>query len=133
VGTISIWHLFIVLAYLVLSIVPILAASPDIGLARKPYALRTISGFVAAVVISVISRAMDLGVGSNIIGSIVGAVLTVFLVLWSVHRVQDIGWSKWWCLFFLVPGVSLIVWLVLLFKPGAGGSDQTVPANRLGS
>lgn len=118
-GTFSIWHWAIVLAFFALYVVPVVAADPSKTMARKPYALRTLGFFIAIVVVNAIAG----GIGNEaaIIGLILGAPLAVFMVLWSVHRTRDIGWSKWWCLLFLIPFVGLIFWLVLLFKPGRKG------------
>jgi hypothetical protein len=37
----------------------------------------------------------------------------------AVGRFHDIGVSGWWSLLLLVPIINVIIWLYLLFKPGA--------------
>ena len=52
-------------------------------------------------------------------GFALGAVAAVLLTLWSVHRCQHLGWSRWCCLLFLVPLANLGLLLLLLIKPDA--------------
>jgi hypothetical protein len=117
-GSFSIWHWLIVLAiFALVPLVPILAASPKKTLTRKPYALRTIGVYVAMFVIGFILGVVGGDAGSGI-SFLLNLILGILIVLWSVHRVQNIGWAKWWCLLLFVPLVGLIFWLVLLFAPG---------------
>ena len=123
-GTFSIWHWLIVIAVVMLvGLVPILAASSKKTLARKAYALRTISAYGAMLLIGFLAGATEGEAASSLLASGVGLLmnltLAILALVWSVHRVQDIGWAKWWCLLLFVPLVGLIFWLVLLFKPGS--------------
>ena len=114
----NIWHWVIVLGVFAVFSVFVVAANPRKKLARKPYALRTVGLFVAILVFS----AIDSGIGRSLAGF-----GFCFMVLWSVHRAQDIGWSKWWCLLFVTPFVVVapIFWLVLLFKPANTSGSST--------
>ncbi len=117
-GTFSIWHWLIVLFFILLvPLVPILAASSSKTLTRKPYALRTIGAYAAMFGIAFAFGAGGGGLGSGL-GMVINIVISILIILWSVHRTQDIGWSKWWCLLMFVPLVGLIFWLVLLFRAG---------------
>lgn len=123
-GTFSVWHWAIVLAYLAVYIVPIFAADPGKRLARKPYALRTLATIAVLVVIGTISSLIQSSGIQALVTVVAGYVLAVFLVLWSVHRIQDIEWAKWWCLLFLIPIIGVVFWLILLFTPGKRVSAQ---------
>ena len=128
-GSFGIFHFAIILVFLAAYIVPLALANTGKRMVRKPYAMRTVIGILALVVANVIVPLVGEGsaalvlLGLIILGS---AALSVFLVLWSAHRAQDIGWSKWWCLLFLVPIVGLVFWFVLLFKPGKATREDTI-------
>jgi len=130
-GTFSILYLVFALVYLAAYIVPLAMANSGKRMARKPYAIRTVIGILALVVVNVIVSAIGEGsaalvaTGVMLLGSVA---LSVFLVLWSAHRAQDIGWSKWWCLIFLIPLVGLVFWFVLLFKAGKITAEDTISA-----
>jgi len=112
VGTFSIFHwLIVLLVILGIGILPIALASKSKTLARGPYALRTIPATVVMVLIAAASAELDYVV-------LVNLVIWVLLLLWSVHRLQDIGWSRWWCLLSFLPFLGLLFWLALLFVPG---------------
>ncbi len=124
-GTFSIWHwLIILLATLLPAMVAIFAADQTKRLNRKQYAIRLLILFIAIFgLFSIASLAFGapddaLGFGVVGLGMTLSLVAQVLLVLWSVHRVQDIGWSRWICLLYLVPGVGTILWFILLFKAG---------------
>lgn len=75
-----------------------------------------------------------------------GGVFLIFLVIgyiafffytfvFSRRRLNDLGWSGWWNLLFIVPLVNLILSLILIFKAGEQGANQygnPAPANTLG-
>ena len=42
----------------------------------------------------------------------VGPLLYFLLVRWSVFRLQNIGWSRWWAL------LTIVIWPLLLIWPG---------------
>lgn len=121
-GTFSIWHWLIVLMVYVGPVIPIALASESKILARLPYFYRILAIFVPVVVGLVLGILREL---SNSLGMVLIIVIvcgtlamSVLNYLWSVHRAQDIGWSKWWTLLFVVPGINLIYFLVILFQPG---------------
>ncbi len=62
------------------------------------------------------------GIGSDAqwAAFLVGCVWIIFSIVASVQRCRDIGWSPWLLLLCLIPGVSGIFWLCLLFWPSGG-------------
>ncbi len=46
------------------------------------------------------------------------------IICLPVQRLHDIGWSGWWCLLFLIPLVSFIFGLILLFKPSEPNANR---------
>ncbi len=127
-GTFSIWHWLLALMFYVGPVIPIALAKKGKTLARLPYFYRIFALLVLVV------AGLGLGILKELSGSL-GVVLIVVIVfwtlvmsilnyLWSVHRAQDIGWSKWWTLLFVVPGVNLIYFLVILFQPGCNTKER---------
>jgi len=63
-------------------------------------------------------------VAASLIGTIFGHIRLVgFLAQLAVlpsaiKRIHDIGWSTWWLLLSLVPGLGLIMEIILLVVPG---------------
>ncbi len=126
--------LFTLVLVLALVVVPISAARKRKTLSRLQYTYRILT--LAAVL-----------VGSNILmmvvppfprvpmitllGSVIAVVLTIYifwwLVSWSVYRVQDIGWSKWWTLLLGFPYINILYALVLLFWPGREAVPSDMP------
>ena len=130
-GNFSIWHWLILIAVsgVLIGAIPIAFASPVRTLSRRPYALRTLAAFMAMLVLS--SPTKSAGGGSaflRIIDVIVSVVLWIQIVVWSVHRVNNIGRSKWWCLLILLPLVNIVFWFVLLFKIGEQRDARMVEA-----
>ncbi|MGD1879144.1 MAG: DUF805 domain-containing protein [Kiloniellaceae bacterium] len=130
-GNFSIWHWLILIAVsgVLIGAIPIAFASPVRTLSRRPYALRTLAAFLAMLVLSSLTKSA--GGGSaflSIIDVIVSVVLWIQIVVWSVHRVNNIGWSKWWCLLILLPLVNIVFWFVLLFKIGEQRDARMVEA-----
>jgi hypothetical protein len=112
----SIWHWGIIIVWLGLLLIPIVSADPNKTLPRKGYVFRSI-GFIALITIgSIISNALPGPVDSALllVAALIGATL---IYLWSVHRTQDIGWSRWWNLLFLMPVISLGWWIILMARP----------------
>ena len=118
-GTFSIWHWLIVLMVLVMPSIPIAVANKDKRLARLPYFYRILALIVVGVMFKVLSERSD-DPGAIIIVMLVGVWIALWVLqfVWSVHRAQDIGWSKWWTLLFVVPGINLLYVLAILFWPG---------------
>lgn len=101
--------------FLAIGALPIVMADRHKTLARGPYVQR-VAGVVAAFVAAYILQRVST---TEIAGFALGAVAAVFLTLWSVHRCQHLGWSRWCCLLFLVPLANLGLLLLLLIKPDA--------------
>jgi uncharacterized membrane protein YhaH (DUF805 family) len=122
--TISIWHWLIVLTWFGAPILAIAVADREKTLSRNSYVVRTLGLFVGLVVVSVIAYLISEAIGNGI-SALGGLVFTIFLALWSSHRSQEVGWSKWWSLLLMLPVVGLIFWVILLFKPSHEGKTVT--------
>ncbi len=111
--SIDIWQVIVVLASLATAVFPVMIASGQKRLARFGYALRSLSAMIF------ITTASFFFVANNelvALGALVGSIgLWVLFILWSVHRAQDAGLSRWWCLLISVPLAGLVMWAVLLF------------------
>lgn len=111
--SIDIWQVIVVLASLATAVLPVMIASGQKRLPRIGFAVRTLSAMVF------ITTASFFFVANNelvALGSLVGSIgLWVLFILWSVHRAQDAGLSRWWCVLISVPVAGLILWAVLLF------------------
>ena len=55
---------------------------------------------------------------------LIGVGLWVLHLVWAVHRAQDIGRSKLWCLLLQVPVVNLVTLLALLLWPSRKIKEQ---------
>jgi uncharacterized membrane protein YhaH (DUF805 family) len=97
-------------------VVPILLANRDKTLHRGQYLIRAIGILLVAVVLVGVTTPL-LGPAS-MFGAVLGVPIVVLTTLWSVHRTQDIGWSKWWCLLFLIPFLGMLYGLAMLVWPG---------------
>ena len=86
-----IFFLIILAAFLV----PVFFASADKELGRLGYALRTIPINVLTYSWFIFGSTLDEVI---LLSSFAGVlVVTVFFVLWSVERLNDIGMSRWFC------------------------------------
>jgi uncharacterized membrane protein YhaH (DUF805 family) len=124
-GSFSIWHWLIVVAYIATVVVPVAAASYEKRISRKDYAIRVAAFFGAVIVLSVVGQMI--GDTGQIVALALGYVFAIFIYIWSVHRTQDIGWSRWLNLLMIVPIVALIWWLILLFTPSPSRNESLNP------
>jgi uncharacterized membrane protein YhaH (DUF805 family) len=130
-GSFSIWHwiifVFLPIAYCATVVIPIATASPEKRITRKRYAVRIASVFafvLFALILGRMSGAFSAVV--NLSALLIAWVLAVFVYIWSVHRTQDIGWSKWLNLLMMIPVVALVWWLIIMFTP----TDAAVAPSR---
>ena len=116
-ANLDIWELLGLLAYMAVVAWPVRPAGRRQRLARIPYAVRTgcAIGYFVFVVIAAVLLGMGLLAGFSILYAII---VYPLLAMWSVYRAQDIGWSRLWCMLFLIPPAALVLWLVLLAVPG---------------
>ncbi len=120
-GTFSIWHWLIVLMVFAGPVIPIALANKDKTLTRLPYFYRIAGGLV----LGILSEWSDnLSVVLIVVIVCIALAMWVLEYLWSVHRAQDIGWSKWWTLLFVLPGINLIYLLVILSRPSRKVEEQ---------
>ena len=107
-----IFFLIILAAFLV----PVFFASADKELGRLGYALRTIPINVLTYSWFIFGSTLDEVI---LLSSFAGVlVVTVFFVLWSVERLNDIGMSRWYALLLPVVPLNLLLWIFLLFRRG---------------
>lgn len=109
---------------LILTVVPIWLADRNRTLTRGGYLFRVAVSTVA-LIIAIYELVRSVGAAEPVspvfaFTFVVGLVLyPIFSMLWSVHRTQDIGWSRWLNLMFLIPGVSFGWLIALLVVPSA--------------
>jgi uncharacterized membrane protein YhaH (DUF805 family) len=102
---------------------------------RKSYALFILISiplyiFVAILKLLVreINKILEIDPSIFTILPIFVSLFSLFL-LWSFlfvnsQRFRDMGWSGWWTITLLIPGLNLIILLILLLKPGTPGSNK---------
>jgi len=123
-GTFSIWHWIIVLVFIGVPVTAIAFANGHKTLSRLPYFWRTLGVWAANLGLWFVAdglpdTASDQTMAATIlVFCIVALILGVLETLWSVHRIQEIGGSKWWSLLLWVPAVNLIYIAFLIFYPG---------------
>ena len=120
-GTFDIFDWVAVLTLVLITTVPIYMASKEKTLTRGPYFFRVLSLFIfgnvlKGAVLEILSALDDRVDFFAIVNGISILIFWSLTVLWSVHRVQDIGCSKWWNL--LILPLNLIYLLLILFWPG---------------
>lgn len=115
-GGLSILHWLIAAAWISSVVIPVAAADSHKTMTRRTYLMHSL-GIVALVLIGFgIAHVLASEIAYAVV-SLAALVGTIFVYLWSVHRTQDIGWSRWVNLLFLLPTVSLAWWIILMAKP----------------
>ena len=120
-NSISIWNS--ALATPVMLILVIAAADGRKRLTRQDYLIRSITTLLLLVLALGISLVLP-GEGAEVLFLLFGAVAAVLMVLWSVHRTQDLGWSRWWNLLHMVQPAGLIWWIILMAKERNASNDR---------
>ena len=132
------------LSYFAAVAIPILTARKHKILTRRQYAIRSSIAVALIIGATVVSEGYptdysDLdhlslvqGVAWKALRLAVDIAGTAILSLWSVHRLQHIGWSKWWCLAFVAGMAGLVLWIVLMLQPArapkaVNGANESVP------
>ena len=117
-GTFSIWHWIIVLMYFGVPLIPIALANREVRLSRMPYFQRVLVLLISGFALLVLAADFD---GGGLIWFALflsaAVAIQVYLCLWSVHRVQDIGWSRLLNLLLIVPTANVIFVLAILVWP----------------
>lgn len=127
-GSFSIWHWIILLVVLSSPVLPIFFANETKILARKSYAIRMIPLIIIGALMSEVMVYVEPTLAAVLV-LLVSLVMSVLGILWSVHRNQDIGVSKWWCLLLMIPFVNIVFILVLLFTRGQSSAEAGIPSN----
>lgn len=60
------------------------------------------------------------------------AAANISVAVVGVFRCRDLGWSGWRVLAFVVPIANLILILILMFRPGAATSNNTLQPTAFG-
>ena len=124
-GSFSIFHWVIVLLLFIVPIVLIILASADKTMSRGGFAIRVIVMFAIATVVGLVPYGDDLLI-ENLVITIMGLVFALITTVWSVHRLNEIGWSRWWALLTWVPFVNFVMLAVLSFKGAKPNETQAV-------
>ena len=129
------WYAFLIAFFSVAFIMPIAVANKNKTLARMPYALRAVAWLVCTPVIVEFVTSQDPQWPAFIVLAIIFG-LGVLMSLWSVHRTQDMGVSKWWCLLMGLPAINLVFILALMVvrradppRANAGGPATPSPTD----
>jgi uncharacterized membrane protein YhaH (DUF805 family) len=67
------------------------------------------------------------GMVVGIVGIIVELVVVATFAIFTMRRLHDLDAAGWWSLLFIVPVVSMIFGLMLMFKAGSDGSNRFGP------
>ncbi|HKK31283.1 MAG TPA: DUF805 domain-containing protein [Alphaproteobacteria bacterium] len=86
-------------------------------------------GFFLAMV-DVFAGTYDPGSGAGLLSSIFQLAVLIPVIAVSVRRLHDFDASGWWYLLMLIPVVNIVLFLVLLFKPGTDGPNRFGPDPR---
>lgn len=118
------------LTMVLVTVLAVALSSRDKKLTRVRYAVRaTVATLLMALLILVIPRAVQGGHKIDTITPLfcllVAFVVSIVLVIWSVHRLQDIGWSRWIGLVMGVPVVSFAMMVMLIAWPGGQKGHDT--------
>lgn len=97
--------------------------------------LRMIAFNMVAMMSLGVFMAVAAGIGGAIFG-VLGVILAVVIAIpmvvlsiaFSVRRLNDLNHSGWWVLLSLIPFVSFIYSLYVLFAPGTKGANDFGPA-----
>ncbi len=109
--------LFFLATMMAATVVPILLAEPDRQMMRRPYIARSALYLIVMLALSWGAAMTHVAFGGIIVTAISIAIGVVFM-FWTVYRLQNIGWSKWCALIFLVPMVNFAFWILLLCVKG---------------
>lgn len=119
-GSFSIWHLVVLLVFVVTPVAMIALTTPKYRVRRKRYALGLLAALVLTVFAGVIAEQQREGDGISDIAMVVMFALlgwSFYLIRLSAGRAQDAGFSKWIVLLTAIPLVNLVLVAVLLVKP----------------
>lgn len=114
----GIWQLAMLAAALSVTLLPVGLASAVKKKGRVAYAIRTVPLMGVLVAVN-----MFMGRITEIAEMIAVALLlmtaAVFHVIWSIHRTNDAGLSRWWNVLVSIPAVNLFWWVYLLRRQSA--------------
>lgn len=122
-------------------LLPILMVDRTKRLGRGQYGLRFLAAIGGYMVLYLVANMIGLGaafggVESLLIGTmfallfavLAATVVQVFFVLWTLHRMQDCGWSKWAGLVLMIPFVGFLMILALLIIPSQNDVSPNMAA-----
>lgn len=122
-GSLSIWHWMVVFIIL-MPIIPLFMASKVQVLGRQQYFRQIFASFALTIGAGfagvMIPSALDNSDAYNFIGAlgmllvfVASIALFCFIMLWSVYRIQDVGWSRWLNLLMFIPYLNMM-WVIIL-------------------
>jgi len=110
----SMWLWLIVLFICLLPIVSIKLASDDKTMNRGAFGIRTILMVLIGIIVAVIPGDANIVISLAITAA--ALVYDFFMTVWAVHRLNEIGWSRWWAYLIWFPLLNLAMLLILCFK-----------------
>ncbi len=112
--TTGVWQLALIVGVICYLVSPIVLANRTKRLGRRDFAIRSVGIFAVFLVGNFMVAAENAAIVlTGAFGILAG--LPLYLI-WSVHRAQDAGLSKWLNLIQLIPLVGLGLWVLLLVK-----------------
>ena len=129
-GSLQNWHALIILVLgMLIYAVPVAIANNIWTLTRRSYLGRFVMVVFVGAVLELIVETADKET-ARVLVYLIDFALSMLLVVWSVYRTRDIGWSKWWCLLYCVPLVNFLYGLVIMFVPSGYASQSGAGAYR---
>lgn len=108
----SIWHWVVVALVIAVIFGPLYFADKSKRLERKPYILRMVGAMFAAAAFAIIGIEF-FGDNGGLFIVPLSLLTNALIMVWSVHRANDMGNSYWKTLLLFVP-IANLIWLVLL-------------------
>lgn len=98
----------------------------DNRLNRKPYILRSLALFAAAVVGMMIAAALR-GTAGTLLGYLINFVVFVLALMLTIRRLHDLNRPTWWCIGTFIPILNFALGCYALFFAGTRGPNRYGP------
>ncbi len=93
---------------------------------RLNYTIRLIPTYLLAMIFVSVGKPMR-EEGLMLIASVLislGVVCTIYVVYISIGRLKDMNANPWWAVLSIIPLISLIFFIALMFLKGTEGENQ---------
>lgn len=94
--------------------------------------LMLIAGVLAGAFVGFAQGTLDSGANIGVF-VVIGLILIPMIainIIFNIRRFHDMNMSGWWTLAMLVPIVGMIIYLILLIRPGTDGPNRFGPPRR---